>query len=62
MWRNWTRLLLVGMQSDADSLENGLAVAQIARRRITIQPLLSTLGIYPRERHISMQKLVHKCS
>lgn len=37
------------MQSDADILENNLAVLQIVRHWVTIWPSSFTLGIYPKE-------------
>lgn len=41
--------LLVGMQSDTETLENSLAVSYKAKHTLTFDPEIPLLSIYPRE-------------
>ena len=48
--------LLVGMQTDAATLENSMEVPQKVKNRITLQPTIALLGIYPKDAGV----LIHK--
>ena len=57
MRRNRNSLaLLVGMQTDAATLENSMEVPQKVKNRITLQPTIALLGIYPKDAGV----LIHK--
>ena len=50
MWRKRISFaLLVGMQAGEATLENSMEVPQKTKNRITLDPAIALLGIYPRD-------------
>ena len=60
MWRNGNPLaLLVGMQTGAAALENGVEVPQKIKIELPYDPAIALLGIYPRDTGVLMHSTGH---
>ena len=49
MWRKGNSLALLGLQTGAVTLENSVEVPQKIKNRITYDPAIAVLGIYPED-------------
>ena len=55
--------LLVGMSKDAATMNNSMALLKEVNNRITSDPAISLLGIYPKEtKPLSQRDTCHLCS
>ena len=63
MWRKGNPLtLLMGMQTGAATLENGVEIPQNVKIELPYDPAITLLGIYPKDTKIQIRRGAHACT